>query len=516
MLVVARTPAAVSRLADVTPLLLEDPRLEVTFVVDRGSAFSGAVDGRLTKAGALLLNWETAIRTRFDLALAASDNGDLGRILAPLVLLAHGAGYHRHSAAEPGAISGIRGSTLVESGRAVPHTVTLAHPDQLETVKAVHSELALRARVIGDPCLDRIIASLPLRRRYRRAFGASGTTVVTICSTWGPRSLFGRLRNLPETMVTALPSDAYRVVLVLHPNVWQRHGELQIRAWLRRATDAGLIVVPPEEGWRAALVAADLVVSDHGSLTCYATALNTPVLIAADGGAEVVDDSPLAELLALLPRLNPGAPLRAQLEETIARGAVGGDFPGRMFANQGRAAAILRTLMYDILELPESPGTASVRPLPSPAAAIIEPLAFDVAVKHLDRTGLTLERYPCGPATPPGFDHVAASEIAPDPGLIERAAVIWSADPHDDLPSALRWTTETLTRYPGARVAVTETADAVIAQLRSGETVTCHGGLSRAAAGSAIHRWSLTTRAARPGTVRVNIGATSATLTITT
>ncbi|MEU3274486.1 hypothetical protein ABZ639_26890 [Saccharomonospora sp. NPDC006951] len=266
-----------------------------------------------------------------------------------------------------------------------------------------------------------------------------------------------------------------------------------------------------------ALVAADLVVSDHGSLTCYATALNKPVLIAADGGGEVVDDSPLAQLLDLLPRLEPGTPLLGQVEETIAKGAIGRDFPGRMFANQGRAAAILRSLMYDILRLPESPGSATARPLPAPAATIAEPPAFDVVSRHRDAgdgLDLTFERYPSGPATPPDADHVAASEIAPDPGLIERAAVIWSADPHDDLPSALSWTAETLARYPGARVAVTETAGTAIARLRNGETVTCHGGLSRSVAGSAIHRWSLT--ASRPGTVRVNVGAAPATLTITT
>jgi hypothetical protein len=459
------------------------------------------------------------VTIRFDLAIAASDNGDLKEILAPLVLLAHGAGYHRYSVAEPGAISGIRRSTLFRDGHAVPHTLALAHTDQVETVGRVDPEFARRALVIGDPCLDRITASLPLRRRYRRAFGTTTRTLVTICSTWGPHSLFGRSPRLPEELLKALPADHYRVALVLHPNVWERHGSLQVRAWLRRATDAGLVVIPPEEGWRAALVAADLVVSDHGSLTCYAAAADRPVLIAADGGAEVVRDSPLALLLDRLPELDPHTSLREQVDGTIAQGTIGGKFVERMFGNHGLAGAVLRKRMYEILDLAEPPGLAAVRPLPSPVTEFSEPDAFDVVVKPADhRTGdavLTMERHPAGQVKPPGFDHRAVSEVAPDPEHLERAAVIWSSDPHDDLPDARSWTRETLDRYPGARVVITETARELLAGLRNGLVVTCHGDLHRSIAGSAVYRWSLMPENGRPDTLRVNAGAASGSLKVT-
>jgi hypothetical protein len=522
ILVVARTPAAVNRLTDVVPLVSEDPRVEVVYVVDRGSAFSAAVDGQLASVGASLLPWDEAVALRFDLAIAASDNGDLKKILAPLVLLAHGAGYHRHSAAEPGAISGIRKSTLVIDGRAIPHTLALAHADQVDTVGRADPELARHTLVIGDPCLDRITASLPLRRRYRRAFGATSRSLVTICSTWGTQSLFGSSPKLPENVMKALPADDYRVALVLHPNVWERHGSLQIRSWLRRATDAGLIVIPPDEGWRAALVAADLVVSDHGSLTCYAVAAGKPVLIASTGGPEVVQDSPLAQLLEHLPGLDRDEPLRGQLEGALARGMNGEKFVERMFGNRGLAGAVLRRHLYEILDLTEPPGPPPVRPLPCPVTEFSEPEAFDivdVVVKPADhQTGyavLTMERHPASLVEPPGFDHRAVCEVAPDPEQLERAAVVWSSDPHDDLPTALSWTREALARYPGARVAITETAGELLAGLRNGLIVACHGDLSRSLAGSAVYRWSLMPEGGRPDSLRVNAGAASGSLEVT-
>jgi hypothetical protein len=108
------------------------------------------------------------------------------------------------------------------------------------------------------------------------------------------------------------------------------------------------------------------------------------------------------------------------------------------------------------------------------------------------------------------------SEVAPDPEQLERAAVIWSCDPHDDVPSALSWTLETLARYPGVRVAITEISGAQLARLRNGPVVTGHGDLSRSAAGSALYRWSLMPESGRPDTLRVNAGAASGSLKVTT
>jgi hypothetical protein len=41
------------------------------------------------------------------------------------------------------------------------------------------------------------------------------------------------------------------VALILHPNVWARYGRMQIESWLAEAMNAGLMLVPPWDGWRA-------------------------------------------------------------------------------------------------------------------------------------------------------------------------------------------------------------------------------------------------------------------------
>jgi hypothetical protein len=327
VLVVVRSPAALNRLLDVLPVFDGDTRVQLVFAVDHGSRFSDELPARLTASGARLIDWDTAVSETFDLAVAASDNGDLHRVKAPLVLLPHGVGYQRFAAHEPGAVSGLRLSTLARDDHVVPSTLVVSHPDQLEVLRTVEPRLVPRAIVAGDPCFDRIQLSSRRRDHYRAAFGAEDRQLVVICSTWGRHSLFGRQPGLPTRIVAELETDRYRTALVLHPNVWARHGPLQIRTWLRPALDAGLVLVPPDEGWRAAIVAADLVLSDHGSLTCYAASAGVPVLIAEDGGPEVVPGSPADTLRKLMPALAPDLPV-AEQDPRPARERPGDHEPG--------------------------------------------------------------------------------------------------------------------------------------------------------------------------------------------
>lgn len=236
VLVVVRSPAALDRLDDVTPLLLRDRRLEVWFTVDPGSTFSGRLRERLSASGALVAEWAEVDRHRFHLVVAASENSDLTRFRGPVVLLPHGAGYHRRSPVHQEWPSGLRRTALIRDGRVLPHTIVVASADQLAVMRAVDPRLPSRALVAGDPYLARLLASTVHRDLHRHAYQADGRRLVLLCSTWGPASLFGRQPELAERLVTALPADEHRIVLTLHPNVWP----LQVHAWLRRAVDAGL------------------------------------------------------------------------------------------------------------------------------------------------------------------------------------------------------------------------------------------------------------------------------------
>ncbi|MEV6603176.1 hypothetical protein [Kutzneria sp. NPDC051319] len=506
MLVVARTPASVNRLWDLLPLILSDHRIEVTFAVDKGSAFSHPLPEALAGRGALIKDWAEAVAADYDLALAASDNGELHRLRAPLIRVPHGVGFHRNAPAQQGVISGLRPESLVHEGTIVPDTLVVAHEDQAATVRAVAPELASRVLVAGDPCMDRIHASTPRRRKYREALAATDRQLILLCSTWGRFSLYGSDPDLPAWITAALPADRYRVALVLHPNVWTRHGPLQIEAWLRHAADAGMIVVPHEEGWRAAIVAADLVISDHGSLTSYSVGLRRPVVLAADGGPEVVAESPMRRLIDRLPRLDTEKPLLPQLDAAMRRGDIAGDIAGTIFAHPGRSAALLRQRMYEVLGLSEPPWNAVARPLPSPLVKITEPEAFVVQAVS-DAKRLVLERFPVvwrAEDQPDG--HLAVRADAADPELSERAAVVWSDELEDPRDLLKRW--------PGARIAICRsTPNSSVALLRDGTEVETAGDVPCSVAGSALYWWDVHNRRADER-LDIDAGANSGTLTL--
>lgn len=118
-----------------------------------------------------------------------------------------------------------------------PHTVAgTCLPDLLPLLAADH----------WVQMVFTVLASLKLREHYRQALETAGDrTPVVVTSTWSP----------------------YR---------WQ------VRAWLTGCVRADLGLLPQEESWRAALVAADVVIGDYGSVTGYAAGIGVPVLLTAD------------------------------------------------------------------------------------------------------------------------------------------------------------------------------------------------------------------------------------------
>ncbi|MEU5849813.1 hypothetical protein [Saccharopolyspora shandongensis] len=359
---VVRTPTALDRLLDVLPVLADDMRVETRFAVAAGSEFAANLTDQLHRTQARVADWEQAIGKDFDLAISPSGNGPLHELEMPVLTLPHGAGHHKLRATESGVaeeVSGLSAAQLMHEGRVVPAVVGLSHPSQLVALRRDCPAAAPRAEVIGDPCFARLQVSLPMREHYRAALGTGRRKLVVLASTWGPHSLFGRQGGLARDLVAALPAD-YQVALVLHPNIWSRHEGLQIRTWLQTALRGGLVLVPRLRKWQAALVAADVVISDHGSLSCYAAALGKPLLLAAFGTDEVVPGSPMALLGERAKRLDTTGDLRAQIDSARP-------VPDHQqladLAFQDRACERLRGLIYRQLDLPEPPWSARAAPV---------------------------------------------------------------------------------------------------------------------------------------------------------
>lgn len=369
VLVVVPHVTAGTRLADVLPLLEADYRVQVVFTVPPASDMWYGVDEYVRAWDGLVLPWHQVLRMRFDLILASSYRG-IDSLTGPVLVLPHGiSGRSRISpwgGDAAGRSSGWR-DVLVRDGRVVPEAVALAHEQDARRLREDCPEAGSRAVVAGDVCFDRMQASRDFRRQYRRALGLTpGQKLVLVNSTWSPHSLLGSAEWSLGALVTQLPRDEYRVVAALHPLIWAMHGRWQVRSWL--AGHDGLLLVPPEEGWRAALVAADYQVGDHGSVTGYGAALGTPTLLNPASGSDIRPGSPAAALWRLAPMIDANQPITAQFRELDATHSPQrwASLAARITSLPGRAGAVLRETMYRILGIPEPSHAVPVSAVPLP------------------------------------------------------------------------------------------------------------------------------------------------------
>lgn len=354
ILVIAHSVVTASRLADILPVLEADLRIQVVFTA-APSLFPQGTQAFLRRLGVAFITWDQAQHELFDLALAAG-TGRLERVQAPVILMPHGVGYGKYPARWPGTgpaaqrlAHGTERQQLVYHGRVVPSAILLAHHDRLRMLEAACPEAVPAAVIAGDPCYDRLAASLPLRDSYRRAFGVgAGQKLVMVTSTWGSQSLLGQTKGLLPRLLDELPGDQFRIVTSLHPNIFAWHGDWQVRAWYADCMRSGMSLLPQAGEWRAAVAAADLVIGDYSSVTCYSAAARKPVLLGASPDGEVAPDSHVAMLGSIGSRLRPGVSLHQQVTSALEdhrpqRYAVASSM---ITSVPGQARRILREVVY--------------------------------------------------------------------------------------------------------------------------------------------------------------------------
>ncbi|TDD37184.1 hypothetical protein [Saccharopolyspora elongata] len=364
-----------TRLMDLLPLIESDHRVQTVFTVPETLATWHGTADFLRAQGGLVIPWQQALQYEFDLVLDAS-RSDTPAARGPMLVTPHGAGAlksrlrPRKGGQTALPTHGLVRENLISQGAVVPAALVLAHTDELEVLRSSCPEALPAAVVAGDICLDRMWASARNRLRYRRALGVDdGRWLVVVSSTWSTESLFGQVPGLFQQLLDELPSERYVVAAVLHPNIWTVHGRRQVRAWLSSCTERGMLVMPPEEGWRAAMIAADVLIGDHGSTTQYGAALGAPILLGSFPEANIRPGSPAAELARMAPRLDCNRSLRSQLEDTAARwdrARVAEVMTDRLTSHPGGASAILRRSMYELMGIPEPPCPAPIAPVPIP------------------------------------------------------------------------------------------------------------------------------------------------------
>ncbi|GAU68773.1 translation initiation factor IF-2 [Streptomyces sp. NBRC 110611] len=462
MLFAARSAVALYRLLDVSPVFSGDDRITRLFTLVPGSDFGVDVLSAVDAVGGRTVPWSEARGRTYDLVVAASPKGDVRLLRGTHVLLPHGAGFNKSIPMEGSAdsASGLDPVYLLRADGTAPLALhAVAHPDHVARLAAVAPEAARRTKVIGDPTLERVLASYPLRDRYRAALGTGPRKLLVLASTWGPESLLRRRPELPARLAAHLPHDEYQLALIIHPNERSLLGTYELTERLAPALDAGMILANPHEEWAAVLIAADALVTDHGSAALYyAAAQDRPLVGVSRDCAELIPGSPMDVLLRRVPALGPAEALEKAL--AAYRPGPGLAAAQAAFAHQGSALGRLRTELYGLLGLTPPALGSPVRllpdPAPGPAAAARMATAFDV---HAEVTaeGAGIVRRPAG-LGPPGHhlavEHGAATEqLTRSAGLLYRRPPSAPSAPADLTWSADGWAQHVLSEYPGCRAA---------------------------------------------------------------
>jgi hypothetical protein len=459
VLIVARTITSVARLQDVLAIFDDDPRLDLYATVAAGSVFDddGDVARFLRDIGIPPVPWRRALAREPALALVASGNGPLHEITAPIVQIPHGAGYgKRGTSLSPDRpawyCEDLGPERLMHENRVVPTRLVLAHRDELSRLARSCPQAVPHAVVGGDVCFDRLRASTERDARYRHELGVrDDQRVVFVSSTWSTTSLAGQWLDLVSSLLAEIPADEYRVVAALHPNVWTRLGPDAVLRRLRTPMRAGLAVMPPREGWRAALVASDVLVGDHGSVTLYGAALGKPLLLAAYDETQVAAGSPMAILGAKAPRLRGDRPLAPQL----AAAATFDQLADATFEYADGALPRLRAIVYQTLGLPEPSAPVLTMPVPY-QTPYTDAVTAHVVTGSITGTTVELTRRPEAVGPDPVSSHRHLAVDAENAAREHRmsAAVLYLRDDHDiDRLERL------LAAYPGCRLAAAVRTD---------------------------------------------------------
>ncbi|MFV8295998.1 CDP-glycerol glycerophosphotransferase family protein [Mycolicibacterium fortuitum] len=505
-----RTATTVSWFVELLPDVIADPRIQLTFTIDPGSQFQPGVATYLQSIGATPIAWESATKTTFDLAIAAHISDGLSQLATPLLMLPHGPGYARTLTQRADVHIPI---PQAQNRFGIATVVALTSAED-RTHLDTHTHPSIGFHITGDPCLDALHASRPARHRYRHALGVDkGQTLVTISSTWGPHSALGQNPRIIDQILAALPTDDYVVAAILHANIWNLHGEWQLRLWLRDALASGLRLIPHQKGWRQTLVATDILIGDHGSVTFYAANLNTPVLLAtAAGTIEIKHNTTIERFLRTTPQLDTANTIDTQIHDAITHhhDAHTPDETRNNVTTSIDSAAQISALIYELLDLkPETPQSDSPRICETPSVDFAPSTAHwinaSVDDTDPDHPTVSMRRTPAhgviGDHAPHGADHLSVRTDCPSTRLLNLADVLY--DHHPEIRPSMA--DPVLQQRPATTVAIATTTGSLIYQHGHPPITVAHQNTDRDLISSAILRLGNQSRDWGKLTVRAGI-----------
>jgi len=345
-------------LADFRRLFADDPRLRFRLLVPRQQRQPGSA--ARTRAALPLpevsLLWASVFR--WDLAVVADHHEPAvpKPHRCPVIRIQHGLPGKRVD----GSVYAFGPGAFDHRGR-LRYTKVLVSSDAVKRL-AVECDPAFEraVEVVGNLGDDRLLAEVPNRARHRERLGFTPTDrVVLVFSTWGPNGLFHRFGDAILAQAESL-RDEFRFILSAH-RLDHAPGAPGERNWgeqVAAQASRGFWVRDPDEDWVPFLVACDVVLSDHTSVTTHAALIGRPVVHVPAAAGVLEPGSPVWQLHEVTPAIRPdaadlGEALRAALRDGPPPGLR--DLAAQLNSHPGEAAERIREVTYDLLRLPPPP-----------------------------------------------------------------------------------------------------------------------------------------------------------------
>ncbi len=159
--------------------------------------------------------------------------------------------------------------------------------------EVINPQLKGRLKTIGYLRADSIETMNKDRLAIRKRLGYDESDrVVFILSTWGPDSLYQRYGNTIYQQIVQ-PKSNLKYILTLHPR-YDEFGDKEKRKRidiLQSYSDIGAEIIDGLK-WEAQLVASDVAISDHTSMSLYFYLLDKPVIFCNMPATSYVENSP--------------------------------------------------------------------------------------------------------------------------------------------------------------------------------------------------------------------------------
>jgi hypothetical protein len=303
--------------------------------------------------------------------------------------------------------------------------------------------------------------------------------VVFLAIDWsageGLRPVTRHRGDLVQQVLAELPVDVYRVVTVVPQRVWRLGGGDRDAGagWLAESVRCGLVVLADDvPGWRAGFAAADVVIGDHGPLTCPAAWWDVPILLCSRLPEQPAQGCALHLLgQGAAARLEWGLPVRRLIERALA-----GHVPGRYEP------------LAQVMAAPEAVDVRAARVLRAPAnfgvprqvVARHGAGALNVSAQLVADGHVALMRVPgeVGAVHPRGWlppgvvpfpdPHLVVHAEYPNRNLLQLAPIIFRHHTELGATGAAAWIAETMHHYPILHLAAVLYDEGALAGTRAG------------------------------------------------